>query len=146
MKKTIFLFLAFMTHIVAHAQYHCSVTDSDREKVSFRVVGYGKNAKTAIADAELSAIKTICFLGADGTIFSQPLVTERQAIAESRHQPFFHCFYNGDYKNFIETSVVVTPFGKDSAKRKCLTMIVCVKASSLRLYLEQNAVTRKFGL
>ena len=36
-------------------------------------------------------------------------------------------------------------FGKDAEKRKCVTLDVCVRAESLRSFLEKNGVIRRFG-
>ena len=58
---------------------------------------------------------------------------------------FFKDFYDTSYKDFIISSVTVTAFGKDAEKRKCVTLDVCVRAESLRSFLEKNGVIRKLG-
>ena len=61
MKRFILSILLTLFCIHIDAQYNCVVKSSDRETVTFRVVGYGSNTKKATIDAEISAIKTICF-------------------------------------------------------------------------------------
>ena len=146
MKKFFMLFVCLMSTLTMLAQYNCTVITSDNETVTFRVTGYGKKAKLASAYAELSAVKALCFVGATGTAFRLPLISQEQSKAEKEHSDFFDSFYDTTYKDFIETSTIVSPFGKDAAKRKCLTMDVRVRALQLRAYLEKSGVIRKFGL
>ncbi len=145
MKKILSLFLCMMAFITANAQYNCSVTSSTRETVTFRITGYGKNAKVATDEAERGAVKTILFEGAANTQFRLPLISEEQESAEKNHAAFFEDFYGSGYKKYVN-SVIVTSFGKDAQKRKCITLDVCVKALNLRSALEKNKVVRKFGL
>jgi hypothetical protein len=145
MRFVVMLFV-LLCSLNIHAQYNCTVMSSTKQTVTFRVIGYGKNVKTAMADAELSAIKTSCFIGAPGTSFSRPLVTDNRDVAESKNKDFFETFYESGYKDYIETSTLVTPFGKDAEKRKCLTMDICIRTEQLRSYLEKNGIVRKFGL
>lgn len=146
MRKYLILLILLLSISEAKAQYNCKVTTSDRETVTFRVTGYGKKVKLATEDAELSAVKTLCFIGAAGTSFRLPLVSQGQTKAEKDYSDFFDNFYGDNYRNFIETSSVVVPFGKDGEKRKCITLDVRVRASQLRTHLEQSGVIRKFGL
>lgn len=126
------------------AQYHCTVMSATRSNVTLRCTGYGKNAKIASAAAELSAINTLLYIGATGTPFSLPLIPDK-ASAENKNETFFDSFNKSEYKNFIESSITVTAFGKDAEKRKCIVKDVCVRAEQLRSYLETNGIIRKFG-
>lgn len=146
MKRFILSILLALFCIHIHAQYNCVVKSSDRETVTFRVVGYGSNTKKATRDAEISAIKTICFIGADGTTYAIPLVSSGESKAVSDNSVFFNSFYSEQYRNFIESSIAVSDLGKDASKRKCQTFDVKIRAEKLRKYLEQNGVIRKFGL
>lgn len=146
MKRFILSILLTLFCIHIHAQYNCVVKSSDRETVTFRVVGYGSNTKKATRDAEISAIKTICFIGADGTTYAIPLVSSGESKAVSDNSVFFNSFYSEQYRIFIESSIAVSDLGKDASKRKCQTFDVKIRAEKLRKYLEQNGVIRKFGL
>lgn len=146
MKRFILSILLTLFCIHIDAQYNCVVKSSDRETVTFRVVGYGSNTKKATIDAEISAIKTICFTGAAGTTFAMPLVSSGESKSVSDNSEFFNSFYSEQYRNFIESSIAVSNPCKDASKRKCQTFDVKIRARELRKYLEQNGVIRKFGL
>ena len=64
---------------------------------------------------------------------------------EEKYKSFFDDFYNNTYKNFIESSVIVAPYGKNALKQKCITLDVCIRVNQLRAYLENNGIIRKFG-
>ena len=130
----------------SYAQYHSTVQSATKSSVTMRVIGYGKNAKTASADAENNAIKTLLFAGAQDTSYRLPLIPDNKETVETKNKDFFDKLYKNEYKNFIESSIVVTAFGKDAQKRKCITMDICVRAEQLRAYLENNGIIRKFGL
>lgn len=146
MKRIILSIIFGVLCLHINAQYNCVVKDSDRESVTFRVVGYGANTKKTSIDAELSAIKNLCFIGADGTSYSLPMVSVGEDKATADYPAFFNSFYAGQYRNFIELSIAVSNIGKDVSKRKCQTFDIKVKAEKLRRYLEQNGIIRKFGL
>lgn len=128
------------------AQYNVTVLHFTKDAITMRCVGYGKKATIASKDAELSAIKTLLFFGVPGTRYSIPLVAEDRAKIEAKHQNFFASFYDKGYRDFIETSIISAPFGKNALKQKCITLDVCVRSTQLRGYLEQNGIIRRFGL
>ncbi|MBP3467451.1 MAG: hypothetical protein J6K01_07575 [Paludibacteraceae bacterium] len=146
MKRIFLLGIAFVCIVAAKAQYHCTVMTSTRSTITLRATGYGKNVKKATAEAERNAVRMILFSGADGTSFRFPLIQEDRDKVEDDNRSFFNDLYRGVYRDFIESSVVVTPFGKDASERKCVTVDVCVRAERLRSYLESKKIIRKFGL
>ena len=147
MKNICFSILLLMSMpIMVHAQYHCIVQCGTANTVTFRATGYGKNIKIAVADAEINAIKTLVFIGAPGTVFQVPLVTSDISIVETKHKDIFNELYESAYRNFIESSVTVTSYGKDAEKRKCITLDIRIRAKALRSWLENKGVIRKFGL
>lgn len=144
-RKIILLFILLCSiFTTADAQYHCTVMSATRSNVTLRCIGYGKNVKIAVKSAELGAIETLLYVGATGTPYSLPLISNK-VEAESKNKSFFDTFYESSYKNFVESSVTVTAFGKDSEKRKCVTLDVNIRAEQLRSYLENNGIIRKFG-
>ena len=146
MKKAfITLLVAFIALAEASAQYQSSVAGATKGTVTLRSTGYGKKAAIAATDAELSAIKTLLFAGAQGTPHSIPLIQESKEATEEKYKNFFDDFYNNTYKNFIESSVIVVPYGKNALKQKCITLDVCIRVAQLRPYLESNGIIRKFG-
>ena len=104
--------------IEVSAQYQVSILNSTKDAVSMRCVGYGKKATIASMDAELSAIKTLLFVGAQNTQHSMPLVQEDKAAFENKYRKFFDAFYSKEYQNFVESSIIVTPYGKNALKQK----------------------------
>lgn len=147
MRKLLIIYLIMFTAIFeVSAQYQVSVLNVTEDAISMRCVGYGKKAVTASMDAELSAIKTLLFVGVQNTKYSVPLVREDKTVIENKFRSFFEVFYNKEYQNYIESSVIVTPFGKNKLKQKCITLDVCIRVNQLRTYLENNGIIRKFGL
>ena len=68
MKKILIICLIMLTAILeVSAQYQVSVLNATKDAVSMRCVGYGKKATIASMDAELSAIKTLLFVGTQKT-------------------------------------------------------------------------------
>lgn len=146
MKKAfITLLIAFIALAETSAQYQSSVAGATKDAVTLRCTGYGKKAAIAATDAELSAVKTLLFAGAQGTPYSIPLIQESKEATEEKYKSFFDDFYNNTYKNFIESSVIVAPYGKNALKQKCITLDVCIRVNQLRAYLENNGIIRKFG-
>ncbi len=128
------------------AQYHVTAISSTNGTVTMRSTGYGKKAAKASIDAELSAIKAVLFVGAGKTPYNYPLIHEGQSAVETKYKVFFDELYNQGYKTFVESTVIVTPFGKNTLKQKCITVDVCIRAEQLRKHLEKNGIIRKFGL
>lgn len=128
------------------AQYQASVKDVSGETVIIHCIGYGKKAKIAVKDAEQSAIKTLLFVGFPDSKYSTPLIHDDRLSVEDKFNKFFDDFYEKGYQDFIESTVIVTPFGKNSLKQKCVTVDVKVRVKQLRAYLENNGIIRKFGL
>ena len=85
------------------AQYQVSVLNATKDAVSMRCVGYGKKATIASMDAELSAIKTLLFVGTQKTQHSMPLVQEDKAVVENKYKKFFDAFYSKEYQNFVDS-------------------------------------------
>lgn len=129
----------------SHAQYNVTISNVTNDLVTMRCIGYGKKASIAATDAELSAIKTLIFHGADGVKRCLPLIKEDKASVEKKFSKEFKNLYENDFKDFISSSVVVTQFGKNSLKKKCITLDISVRINQLRTYLENNGIIRKFG-
>jgi hypothetical protein len=146
MKKSVIFSFLFFVCTVAYGQYRCVTQSSTKNSVTLRCIGYGSNAKKASKDAELNAIKTLLFVGADNTPYKFPLIGNDETSAEDNNKTFFDDFYSNSFRNFIESSIIVTSFGKDELKRKCITVDVCIRAQQLRTFLENKGIIRKFGL
>lgn len=147
MKKLLIIYLIIFTAIIeVSAQYQVSVQNVTKDAITMRCVGYGKKASIASINAELSAIKTLLFVGVQNTKYSIPLIQEDKTIIENKYKHFFDSFYSKEYQNYIESSVIVTPFGKNELKQKCITLDICIRVNQLRNNLENKGIIRKFGL
>lgn len=145
----LFLILFFLLSLSMpssiHAQYQVNLLHATDAGLTLRSVGYAKNKKLALTDAELSAVKAVLFQGIDDTTSPSALIPLSPNEAEQNNKTFFEKFYAEDYKQFIASSEIVQPYGKDVNKRKCLVADVTVKVRALREYLERCGVIRKFG-
>lgn len=146
MKRLIYYFILLVSAFEIQAQYNVTMVSSKNGIITLRCVGYGKNAAKASKDAEISAIKALLFYGVADSQYRIALIQKPQIEVENNNKKFFEGLYNDEYKNFIESSAIVTPFGKNSLKQKCVTLDVVIRVSQLRLYLERNGIIRKFGL
>ena len=114
--------------------------------MTFRVVGYGKNAKAASRNAELNVVKALMFEGVPNSQQHIPMVPETESVAISKYEKQLNPFFNGQYQSEITRSVIVRKFGKDANKQKSITLDVTVNIGALRNKLERIGVIRKFGL
>lgn len=148
MRKLI-LMLSLLLGVItldSFAQYQVNYLNSDGETMTFRVVGYGKNAKKASCDAETNVIKAIIFKGVPNTQQSVPMIKETEVSTYSMNKDFWDTFWNGEYQDVIIRSLIVRGFGKDENKQKSITLEVTVNIRALRQELERNGIIRKFGL
>lgn len=129
------------------AQYQAKYVGDSNGCVKMRCTGYAKKAKEAVAEAELSAVRTILFQGiSEVPACSLPLIPVTEKEAEGENKRYFRDFYSGGYMRFVVSSEIVTTLKKDAAKRKNMTVDVTVNVKALREDLEKNNVIRRFGL
>lgn len=128
------------------AQYQVNCIDSNGETMTFRVIGYGKNAKVASRNAELGVIKALMFEGIPNSQQRTPMVSETETVALDKYGKTLHNFFEGEYQSEITRSVILRKFGKDSNKQKSIILEVTVNIRALRNKLERIGVIRKFGL
>ena len=144
------LFLSLLSFILGclnlNAQYQVNCIDMNGETMTFRVVGYGKNAKIASRNAELNVIKALMFEGIPNTQQHIPMVSENEPEAFDKYGKSLNKFFDGEYQNEITRSVIVRKYGKDTNKQKSITLDVTVNIRALRNKLERIGVIRKFGL
>ncbi|MDE5791287.1 MAG: hypothetical protein K2G90_02855 [Muribaculaceae bacterium] len=144
------LFLSLLSFILGwlnlNAQYQVNCIDTNGETMTFRVVGYGKNAKIASHNAELSVIKALMFEGIPNSQQHIAMVKETETEALNKYGNSLSRFLDGEYQSEITRSVVVRKFGKDINKQKSITLDVTVNIRALRSKLERLGIIRKFGL
>ncbi len=144
-KKLLSIIVTFLCCAGVHAQYQSTLVGSTKTTVTLRTVGYGKNAKAAVADAEQKAVEMLMYAGVQETPYRFPMIAENKDAAMAKNKSFFKDFEDGSFKSYIESSMIVVPFGKDTTKKKCATVDVCVRAEQLRASLERAGIIRKFG-
>ena len=128
------------------AQYQINYLSSTSSTITLRSVGYAKNKKLALRDAELSALKAILFQGIDNAKNSTAMISNKESEIMKQHKDYFNRLYKSGYKRFISSSEIVKPFSKDINKRKNIVINIAVNVRALREDLERNGVIRKFGL
>lgn len=128
------------------AQYQVNCIDTSGETMTFRVVGYGKNAKVASRNAELNVIKALMFEGVPNSQQHIPLMQVTESEAMDKYKMELTPFFDGQYQSEITRSAIVRKFGKDINKQKSITLDVTVNIRALRNKLERIGVIRKFGL
>lgn len=143
MKKLLRIFvMAFLICCNTYAQYQVNYRSSTTTGVTVRSVGYANNAKKALADAELSAIKAVLFQGIDDHI---ALISITEDEATKQYGDYFNNLFTEGYKKFISSFEVIQPFSKDINKRKKIVIDITIKKQALREDLERNGIVRKFG-
>lgn len=128
------------------AQYQVNCLSDNGDTMTFRVVGYGKNAKKASADAELSVIKALMFYGIPGTQQQVAMVPETESNAMKNHKKFLESFYDCGLSECDNTVGDSTAVFQGRNKQKSITLDVTVNIRALRSELERNGLIRKFGL
>ena len=143
MKKFLRIFvIVFLVCCNTYAQYQVNYRSSTTTSITVRCVGYASNAKKALADAELSAIKAVLFQGIDNHI---ALISITEVEATKQYGDYFNNLFTEGYKQFISSSEVIQPFSKDINKRKNIVVDITIKQRALREDLERNGIIRKFG-
>ena len=147
MKKYLLVILGiFFIVIPINAQYGVECVESDGQTMTFRVKGYGKNAKIDTQDAEVNVIKALMFAGIPNTQQTVPMVKESENETIKNHKDFMNNFMDNGYKQTITRSVLIQNFGKDENKQKSIVLNVTVNIPALRNVLQREGIIRKFGL
>lgn len=134
MKRVIILTILsiFFGYLSSLAQYQVNCIDTNGETMTFRVVGYGKNAKVASQNAELNVIKALMFEGIPNSQQHLPMVPETESIALEKYGKTLSKFLEGEYKSEITRSVVVRKFGKSGQYDEAIALLwACPNSSSI---------------
>lgn len=146
MKRLSFLIMILLgVYCCASAQYQVNYISSTNTSITVRSVGYAKNKKLALIDAELAALRAVLFQGIDEAPNKTALIPGTEEKEMKQHKDYWDSFYYGRYREFISNSEIVQPFAKDINKRKNIVIDVTIKIRALREDLEKNGIIRKFG-
>ena len=116
--------------------------------ITLTSVGYGKNKKQAILDAEKNAFNVLFFRGIPDSPYTRPMIYEPEDEVKNKKEKFFEQFYDElGYRNFVVSSKVINPGVKDKMTKKMVASVkISINIISLRRDLEQKKVIHKFGL
>ena len=144
--KSIAIFVTIMLACLdVCAQYQTNYLSSTATTITVRAVGHGRNSNKATIDAEHNALLAILYNGFERATYSSALITELRDDVEKTNYNYFRNFWNSEYRQFIQSSIVTQPFAKDSANNKCIVLDITINHKALRENLEKNGVIRKFG-
>ncbi len=157
-KKSVckFLILLFVGAFIAVISCNTSsrVPINDNNEVTFlryqngvltvRSVGYGKNNRDAIFDAEKNVFKNLIFIGISNSAFDKAMAG---GSIDKEKQQYLESFFKKDYyRRFLSESVLIKKPYKDKV-HKCFKaeVEVTVNYYALRKELEQNGIIHEFG-
>jgi hypothetical protein len=108
--------------------------------------GYGKKKPIAFDNAVRTAFRQLLTRGIAGSFQYKPMLGSKPNAVMAKHQAFFDAFFSDKtYTSFL----VAQGAGRFSRKTKKqipnLTVRLEINVSSLRGYLEEQDVVRKFG-
>lgn len=112
-----------------------------------RCVGLGKNAQSAMDDAEKTLVYTLLFRGLPNSGQESPLLSIDESECERTHPDYLNTLFGESMrcKTFILSSIPVSDVQKVDKKEVCVTTEVKVNLKALRLDLEKQGLIRKFG-
>jgi hypothetical protein len=109
-----------------------------------RSSGFGKDAGTAGANAEINAFSVLLFKGLPGTELNVPLVENESAARAANPDYFARFFDQGEYRKFMMSSTSSSnPVNVSGGV--AVELRIKINYNSLRKDLEDNQVIRKFG-
>ncbi|MFN0212671.1 MAG: hypothetical protein ACKVT2_00325 [Saprospiraceae bacterium] len=107
--------------------------------------GYGPTKAQAISNAEANAFSALIFKGIPGSQQQLPMLPDETA-SRKQHTLYFDQFFKGGYKPFMMLSESQSSYAAGRKGRKNISQRVKINVDALRRDLEQNGITRKFGL
>ena len=106
--------------------------------------GNGKNKQMAIEDAQYKAFEIIMFKGIPGTDLNVPLIAN-ETESKAKFKKYYQELKQSRFKGFIANTNVTSEFVKKGKGAKNITIQTEINYKALRIDLEQNQITRKFG-
>ncbi|RMB58008.1 hypothetical protein EAX61_10340 [Dokdonia sinensis] len=121
------------------------VANEGYETATLRSTGYGNSKDEALYQAEKLAFENLFFRGFPNSNFRNPIIgLDRNAI-EKKHPTFFDEFYGNTMRTFISSSYQSTPFQKSKGTH-ITTVDLTINVNTLKKYLEDKGIVRRFGL
>jgi hypothetical protein len=108
--------------------------------------GFGKNIRTSTGNALAGAFYTLLFKGLPGSANELPMVPNEE---EKKTDSTIVALLNGGYNAFVMEDItqnqVKTTKKQDGVTGVSTTHLITINCTSLRRYLEEKSVVRKFG-
>lgn len=116
--------------------------ESEKGTILLDAYGYGSTKSAALDNAHVNAFKNLLFKGIPGSFQYNALVGKNPLTVEKNNKAFFDDFFESKtYEQFI---VNKQENGRLNAGK--LKTQLKINVNTLRSFLEQNKVIRKFGL
>lgn len=141
---TLIIFVSCNPRIPLYSPEVNFISKGAQGTITVSSIGFGKNKRDAIAQAQINSIRTLLFYGIPGSELNLPLV-EEGISGEKKHSSFFNKFFKGgEYTNYIMS---LDEIGETETIKRAKKVNVRIKVnySSLRKVLENNSIIRKFG-
>lgn len=115
--------------------------------VEVATVGYGTDRKAAELDTYTTAFNNILFKGIPGYGALRIPMVENEHESKGAHPVFYKKLFNErGYLRFVSSQGTVEQMGKsDDKTRTRVKKTIAINYESLRQFLEQEGVIRKFG-
>lgn len=108
-------------------------------------VGYGTNEREVIADAARRAFETLLFKGLSGSPVQYPMVTDPNA-RQTQKAYFKQLLDEKGYRNHLAGASSEKLAYDKRSRRRTASVTLDINLFTLRRELEQNNITRTFGL
>lgn len=121
-----------------------ALPSNEEGTIMIRSSGQGDSENSAVFNSEEKAFNTLFFYGLPSSAQVRPLIENESEIRRSNPQFFNEFFSSGAYKNFIVNSYNYSGVQK-TGKTYYLNRDIKINLRSLRSYLENKGIIRKFG-
>ena len=132
------------TKVATYPVETVALPNAEDGTIVIRSSGQGENKPSAVENAEKKAFNTLLFYGYPSSVQTRPMV-ENESAAKNANSGFFNEFFdNKGYSNFIVSSL---DEGSDKRVGKYIYLkrVIKINLRSLRTYLENKGIVRKFG-
>ena len=149
MKKVISLFAVLAMASCGTPKFYAyhlqNLPRTEQGTIFLETTGLGSSEDAAYNDAAASAFNAILFKGIPGSVQPAPMI-DNETKAREEHKQVIECFRSFDcYSKFVAQSdkIGLPVKGRDGTS---VVLRIKINLRTLRTYLEQNSVTRQFGL
>lgn len=121
-----------------------ALPNNEEGTIVIRSSGQGDNEFDAVLNAEKKAFNTLFFHGFSSSIQTRAIIENENQVRQTSPKFFDSFFANGTYKEFIVNTSNYTNIQR-VGKYYYLNRDLKINLRSLKIYLENNGIIRKFG-